>query len=141
MASPDVVLRRWFEEVWNQRQESAIDELMASDAIAHGLGPQPIRGSGGFKPFFRAFSEAFPTLTVDVVRTIVDGDMVVTQIHCKGRHTGSGLGGGPTNRDVEVGGMVIARVRNGQIVEGWNCIDFLSMYQQMGWVTNPVAPA
>jgi predicted ester cyclase len=42
---------------------------------------------------------------------------------------------------VEFGGMVIARVRNGQIVEGWNCIDFLSMYQQMGWVTNPVAPA
>jgi len=36
--------------------------------------------------------------------------------------------------------MTIARVRDGQLVEGWNAIDFLAMYQQIGWVTHPVAP-
>jgi hypothetical protein len=29
-------------------------------------------------------------------------------------------------------------VRDGRIVEGWNTFDFLTMYQQMGWVKSPV---
>jgi len=32
------------------------------------------------------------------------------------------------------------RVQDGRIVEGWNAFDFLTMYQQLGWVGNPVAP-
>ncbi len=27
-ASPDVVIRHWFQEVWNERHEDAIDRLM-----------------------------------------------------------------------------------------------------------------
>jgi predicted ester cyclase len=48
--------------------------------------------------------------------------------------------GTPTNKVVAFDGMIIARVRGEQIVEGWNCIDFLTMYQQMGWVAAPVQP-
>ena len=33
------------------------------------------------------------------------------------------------------------RVEDGKIVEGWNCFDMLSMYQQIGWVANPPLPA
>jgi hypothetical protein len=36
--------------------------------------------------------------------------------------------------------MTIARVQDGRIVEGWNCFEFLSMYQQIGWVQSPVLP-
>jgi len=43
-------------------------------------------------------------------------------------------------RPVEFWGVTIARVANGQLVEGWNVFDFLSMYQQLGWVKDPVAP-
>jgi hypothetical protein len=39
---------------------------------------------------------------------------------------------------VDFWGMTVGRVENGQIVEGWNSFDFLSMYQQIGWVTSPV---
>ena len=31
------LIRRWFEEVWNQGREEVIDELFAADGIAHGL--------------------------------------------------------------------------------------------------------
>ena len=46
MAQAPTLLHRWFEEVWNQQQESAIDELMADDALVHGIGPdgQPLKG-------------------------------------------------------------------------------------------------
>jgi hypothetical protein len=33
-ARPDTVMRSWFEEVWNQGTESAIDRFRASDAVA-----------------------------------------------------------------------------------------------------------
>jgi predicted ester cyclase len=139
MSSPDAIVRRWFEEVWNKRRESAIDEMMPADAITHGLGPQPLRGNVAFKPFFHAFNQAFPDLHVDVLRTVTEGDIVATHIHAAGRHTGAGLGT-PTDKPVAFDGMIIARVRGDQIVEGWNCIDFLTMYQQMGWVAAPVQP-
>jgi steroid delta-isomerase-like uncharacterized protein len=140
MSRPDAVMRRWFEEVWNQSREAAIDELMASDAVAHGLGPQPLRGSAAFKPFVRAFRQAFPDLQIEVLRTVTEGDLVVTHIHATGRHTGEGLGGAATSQPVAFDGMIIAQVQKGQIVQGWNCIDFLTMYQQLGWVSSPVVP-
>ena len=58
----------------------------------------------------------------------------------KGRHVGQALGGPPTNRPIEFVGVSMTRVRDGQIVEGWNVFDFLGMYQQIGWVKNPVLP-
>ena len=84
MSSPDAVVRRWFEEVWNKRRESAIDEMMPADAITHGLGPQPLRGNTAFKPFFHSFSQAFTDLKVDVLRTVTQGDIVATHIHATG---------------------------------------------------------
>ena len=40
------LVRRWFDEVWNQGREDTIDELLAATAIAHGLGEgdQPVTG-------------------------------------------------------------------------------------------------
>jgi predicted ester cyclase len=38
----------------------------------------------------------------------------------------------PTNRPVQLHGMVIARTKDGKIAEVWNNFDFLSLYQQIG---------
>ena len=110
MSSPDAVVRRWFEEVWNKRRESAIDEMMPADAITHGLGPQPLRGNTAFKPFFHSFSQAFTDLKVDVLRTVTEGDIVATHIHATGRHIGPGMGT-PTNKAVAFDGCHRARPR------------------------------
>jgi len=137
MLSPVEVNRQWYDEMWNQRREELIDVLMSADAIAHGLGPEPINGSGAFKPFFRSFVQAIPDMKISIVRMLAEGDMVATHIHTTGTHTGDALGP-PTNKPIAFDGMIFTRVKNGQIVEGWNCIDFLTFYQQLGWVANPV---
>jgi hypothetical protein len=56
------------------------------------------------------------------------------------RHVGDALGGPATHKGVDFWGITIARVRDGRIVEGWNCFDFLRMYQQLGWVKDPPLP-
>jgi hypothetical protein len=53
---------------------------------------------------------------------------------------GHAFGGPPTQHPVDFYGVTIARVRDGQLVEGWNCFEFLSMYQQIGWIASPVVP-
>lgn len=135
--APDAVMRQWFREVWNRRRADAIDTLMAPDAKVHGLGDS-IVGPEGFKPFHKAFCESFPEFRVEVIQTLVDGDRVAVVCHVTGRHGGDGLGGKATGRPVDFFGMTVGRVENGKIVEGWNSYDFLSMYQQIGWVASPV---
>jgi steroid delta-isomerase-like uncharacterized protein len=139
----DAVVRDWFDSVWNKGREEAIDRLMAPDAKVHGLSglqADPIVGPEAFKPFFRMFRLAMGDLQIDVLRTVIQGDMAVAHCHVHGKHVGDSLGAPATNSVVDFGGMTMVRVDQDQIVEGWNCFDFLSMYQQLGWVKNPPLP-
>ena len=138
--SPDVVVRRWFKEVWDEGREESIDELMAPYGVAYGLPGGPIQGPTAFKPVFRTFREALGDLTIEVVRTVAEGDLIAAHCHVSGRHVGAAFGGDPTGQPVDFWGITIVRVEDGRIVEGWNCFDMLSMYQQIGWVANPPLP-
>ena len=144
MANPDALARQWFKEVWDEGNEAAIDRLMAPDARVHGLsgpgGPAMI-GPAAFKAVFHTFREALGDLSIAVERTVVQGDVCATHCRVKGRHVGHALGGEPTRKPVDFEVITIVRTNGDQIVEGWNVVDFLTMYQQMGWVKNPVTPS
>jgi len=130
--SPESVMREWFEQLWNQKKLDTIDRLFAADGIAHGLTGEVMKGPEAFKPFYSAFSGAFPDIHIEVLRTIVQGEFVVVHNHVTGRHAGHTLGFAATGRSAEFEGVTIARIVDGKIVEGWNFYDFLSMYQQLG---------
>ena len=138
--SPESIVRRWFKEVWDDGREEAIDELMAPYGVAYGLPGGPIQGPTAFKSLFRMFRDALGDLTIEVVRTVTQGDMVAAHCHVTGRHSGFAFGGEPTNQPVDFWGIAIVRVEDGKIVEGWNCFDMLLMYQQIGWITTPPLP-
>ena len=138
--TPDAIAREWFDAVWNKRDESAIDRLLHPQAVAHGLGPEPITGPEKFKIFSRAFKTAFGNMRIEVERTVTQGDTVVALCHVTGKHIGETLGGPATGRDVDFRGTTTFRLQGDKIIEGWNTFDFLTMYQQLGWVANPVTP-
>ena len=60
--------------------------------------------------------------------------MVAAYCRVTATHRGEGLGIAASGRNVTITGIVMARVANGQIAEGWNSFDFLSLYQQLGIV-------
>ena len=129
------LIRRWFEEVWNQGRADAIPELFAAEGIAHGLSDDaanPLRGPAGFLPFHAQFREAFPNIEVVVEDQIAEGDMVATRCSVRGKHTGDSLGFAATELPVEFTGITIARIKDGKIVEAWNNFDFMKMYRQLG---------
>jgi steroid delta-isomerase-like uncharacterized protein len=129
------LIHRWFEEVWNKGREEAIDEMFAEDGVAYGLTDEtgePLRGAAGFKPFFRNFRGAFPDIEIVVEDTIAEGDKVAARCTVRATHAGDQLGYAATQRTMDITGIAIVRVRDGQIVEAWNNFDFLSMSRQLG---------
>ena len=134
------VAREWFEQVWNRGSEEAIARLMAPDAQFHGLPTpdgSPVIGPDAFKPFFRQFRQAFPDIRIVIERSVTEGDMVALHCRVTGSHRGDGLGIAPSGNRLDIDGMAMARIRDGRIVEAWNCFDFLSLYGQVGLVQVP----
>ena len=128
------LIREWFEEVWNKGNLEAIDRLMAPDAIEHGLTnakEDDARGPAAFKPFVTKFKEAFPDLRIEVEQTVCEGEFVVARCVVRGTHNGEGLGMLPSNRPIEITGMTMVRVRDGQMVEGWNNFDMQTLMAQI----------
>jgi steroid delta-isomerase-like uncharacterized protein len=130
----ETIMHEWFEEVWNQGKASAIDRLLASDTIVHGIvgkNGEVVRGPEGFKEFHSSFLKAFPDIKVEVVDTVVAGEKMAARCLVHGTHTGEGLGFKPTGKQAEFTGMCIARMQDGKIVEAWNNFDFLTLYKQL----------
>ncbi|MBV9957020.1 MAG: ester cyclase [Acidobacteria bacterium] len=129
------LVQRWFEEVWNQGRAEAIDEMLAADAVVHGLADesgQPLRGTADFRPFHRKFREAFPDIYVVVEDAIAEGDRVAVRCSVRGSHRGDSLGFAASHREAAFTGIALVRISDGKIVEAWNNFDFMSMYRQLG---------
>jgi predicted ester cyclase len=135
------LIHRWFEEVWNQKREEAIREMMHRDARVHGIADIAAeqRGPDAFIPFWRKFTAAFPDLKITVLDTVAEGEKVAARCLVNGNHTGAGLGIAPTNSPIEFTGICILHERDGKVFEGWNNFDFLALFQQLG-IFNPGKP-
>jgi steroid delta-isomerase-like uncharacterized protein len=134
----ETFMHRWFEEVWNQRREDAIDEMFAADGVANGLNDadgNPLRGCESFKTLHRAFLAAYPDLKITVEETITEGDRIAARCTVRATHAGDGLGLAPTNQPVEFTGLTFVKIKDGKIVEAWNEFDFMKMYSQVGALT------
>lgn len=134
------LVRRWFSEVWNQGRESAVDDLLAGDAVVHGLGEPDVavRGPAGFKPFLSKFQSAFTDIQITVDQTIAEGDWVASRWSARMTHRGDQLGVPATGERIQVTGMSMGRFQGGKMVEAWNSWDQLALMEQTKALTRQV---
>src|SRR5258705_212282 len=119
----DRVVRRWFEEVWNQRRAATVDELLTAASVCH-TADGPVTGPAEVRArLYQPLLGAFPDLRVTVEDVIAEGDRVAVRWAASGTHTGHGLGFGPSGRAVTFRGMTWVRVQGGKLVEGWQWSD------------------
>jgi steroid delta-isomerase-like uncharacterized protein len=135
-AENKALVRRWFQEVWNEGRAASIDELLDPHGVVHGLGGD-MRGPAAFKPFHAAYRDAFPDVRIQIEDMVAEGDKVAFRWSATATHRGNGLRIPATNRAVRFEGMGIIRIENGHLVEGWNTFDQLGMFQQLGVVNLP----
>ncbi len=128
------LMRRWFEEVWNQGKIETVHELLAEDAIGMGQGEPDVkvRGPADFVPFVERIRGAFPDINTRIDDAFGAKDKVVVRWSATMTHKGDHLGIPASGKHVRITGMTMVHIRNGQIVEGWDNWDQLAMMQQIG---------
>lgn len=113
------LMRRWFEEVWNQRRTQTIAELLTSESVCH-ADEGPIRGPDEFKERqYTPFITIFPDIRVEVEATVAQADQVVIRWIATGTHDGDGMGIRVTGEAVSFRGMTWVHIRDGKLIEGW----------------------
>jgi predicted ester cyclase len=119
------VVRRWFEEVWNQRRLATIDDLLAPDAVAHDLGGPgaSVRGPEAFRRAAEILHGAFGELHLVVQDIFGVGDRVAVRLTARMKNTGKLGDLEPTGNVVTVAVMCMIHLRDGKIIEGWNFWD------------------
>jgi steroid delta-isomerase-like uncharacterized protein len=130
------LMRRWFEEVWNQGRMQTVTDLMDENATAFGQAGHEteLQGPASFIAFAERFRRAFPDIKVTVEETFGDEECVAVRWSAKMTHTGDDLGIPATNRKAHVTGMTMARFKNGKVVSGWDNWDQLALLRQIGVV-------
>jgi steroid delta-isomerase-like uncharacterized protein len=121
--------RRFFQEVWNDRDEAAIDRYIVEDA--RGNDPDFGAGREAFRRQWREWQRAFPDLHFEVEDVIAEGNKVLTRWTLTGTQQGEIFGIPPTGRAFRVSGMSLDVIENGQIAEGFDGWDALGMRQQL----------
>jgi steroid delta-isomerase-like uncharacterized protein len=134
----EALVRRWFDEVWNEGRADAIDALLTDRSIVHGLGAD-LQGPVGFKTFYASYRDAFPDLLVRIEHIVSDDDLVAVHWSATATHSGGGLGVAATGKPVQFTGMAFIRVAEDKLIEGWNSFDQLGMLQQIGAVALPAS--
>ena len=124
--------RRSWEEIVNERNPDAIEEIYPSDLVWH----EPdgdIQGYEQARQFVSTFFRGFPDINITVEDVIAEGEQVVTRYTIRGTHQGeTDEFGPPTEKQMELKGITIHRFEGGKIVEEWESYDNLSMMQQLG---------
>jgi predicted ester cyclase len=140
MSSPEqnkVNLMRFYEEVVNQGNLDAIDELVSPDFVHHGetlfpqiLGNQPLKvGIGGVRA-------AYPDGHTVVEDMVAEGDTVVCRLAWTGTHKGAPfMGVQPNGAHSSWHGISTYRFNDeSKIIERWANMDVMSQLQDMGLV-------
>lgn len=112
------VVRRLYDEVFNNNDLNAADQLVSPTFVSHG-GPGGDRTGPDFiKTSATVLGSAFSGMHFDLRDVFAAGDRVAARWRMTGTHTGDALGA-PTGKSVEQEGIVIYRLDEHGLAEQW----------------------
>ena len=128
MSSAAAVANRWFEEIWNNDNDAAIDEMFPPDGVLHDANTT-VTGPEGFRRFRQMLKASFSDIRVTVHASVGQGDMACIRWSSTMVHTGEFAGFAPTGKELRVTGMSMVHERDGKIVEAWQNWDMLGLLE------------
>src|SRR4051812_27646897 len=100
-----VLVRRFFEEVFNHMNERAATEMIAPSFVAHHPAfPEGIRGPEGIMQMTGMFHAAFPDLHYSPLDLVAEADKVAVRWSASGTHHGPFQGFPATGKAVTITG-------------------------------------
>jgi steroid delta-isomerase-like uncharacterized protein len=126
------IVRLVCEEVWGKGKVTLADELYAQNFV--NLNPTPgfPADREGTKMEIATYHQAFPNMQVTFNDIVNEGDKTVARYTIRGDNTGELMGMPPTGKSIEITGISMLRIANGQVVEEFSLADMATMFQQLG---------
>jgi steroid delta-isomerase-like uncharacterized protein len=129
------IVRRVFQELWNQGNLSVADQLFTPNYTHHdSSSPDFGHGPESERKRVTLYRTAFPDLRLTIEDLIAEGDTVMARWSCHGTHKGDLSGIAPTGKPFTISGVTVARLLNGKLAEGYVNWDALGLMQQLGVV-------
>jgi len=131
-----VIARRMIEEVFQQGDEDAIEELVAEDFVPHNWASSA-RGRDAVKQAIGRAKAGLsdPKLTVDDV--IAEDDKVAVRVSSSATQSGPFMGLPPSGKSYDIEEIHIFRIEDGKVAEHWHQGDWLGMMRQLGALPGP----
>ncbi len=127
-------MRRLVEEIINNKHLSVIDEIIHPNYVYRTPG-QELHGRQAIRDLFTAYHEALPDLHVKIDDLICTDNKAVLLFTLSGTHQNELMGIPATGKQVNINGMTCSRIENGKIIEEWELLDQLTMFQQLDMVS------
>jgi steroid delta-isomerase-like uncharacterized protein len=132
--SNEITMRRFVEQVINDGDFPVLDEVIHPDYVYRSP-DQVIQGPEALRDLFSAYRTAFPDLHIEIEDLVSADNKTVISFTLSGTHEGDLMGIAATGRQVKVSGMTLSHFENGKIVEEWEVLDRLTLFQQLGIVS------
>jgi len=132
------LVRRFFEEVFNQKRLERADEFVAWDYLDHAALPEQGPGLEGAKQQrWAVYFAAVPDLHATIDDLVAEGDKLTVRFTVEGTQQGKLLGVPPTGKHFRVSAICIYRLAEGKFAETWEQTDLLGLMQQLGVLPAP----
>ena len=125
------IIRRYYDELWNNWDLAVADELIASDIAFRGSLSVVVQGLGAFKGYVNIVRAAFPDFHNTIEELIAEGDKVVARLTYTGTHRGELFGIRPAGKRVAYAGVAIFLLQDGKIRNGWVLGDTMGLRTQL----------
>jgi len=128
-----MIVRRMFEEIFNQGNLALVDPWVAATFVNHAA-PAHMPGPESLKEHVVLLRTAFPDLHFTVEELIADEERVAARVTFSGTHRGVFRGFPPTDKSFVQSQMHVIHFVEGKAVGHWAVRDDLGLMQQLGLI-------
>lgn len=121
-----------WDDIVNKGEIDLINETNFDKNITLVASPENIVGIENFKNYYNNFLTGFSNISFTVVDAFGQGDKIVKHWVFKGTHTGDFFGIPATNKEVNVDGVTLVKMKDGKIAQEQDFMDNLEFMQQLG---------
>jgi steroid delta-isomerase-like uncharacterized protein len=127
-----ILIRRFFDEMWNPWNFDKADELLAPDIRFRGTLGAELKGRDAFRAYMRKVQAVFPDFHNSILELTAEHDRVVARTFYRGTHRGEIFGIAPTGKSIAYSGAAFFRIANRKVIEGWVLGDLLALLRDLG---------
>jgi steroid delta-isomerase-like uncharacterized protein len=126
------LVRRAFDLLWNEVNLPGVDEIFAADFVFYNPGRKRRGDREEIKRSTVNARKTFPDMQLSIRDQVAEGDRVVSFYSGTSTHSATFFGIAATGKLVDINGIIVSRVADGEVAEEWYYDDLFSIWEELG---------